>query len=306
MNSNEIKIIGVGGGAHNVLMSISSNAIENVDYIDCNTDTNSLKNGQLQHKLQIGVAMTKGIGANGNVEVGRLSAIESKDQIEQLFDKNSKMVIFIAALGGGTGTGATPVMVQIAKAKGLFIMAIVLIPFEFEGEKRFKTAQEGVLELQKQADFVLVIDNNKIREAFGNLGFKSGFAKADRAIGQFIKMLMPGASSKVDRTDIKKLTGRIQQAKSVFFGFGEAQGKFRKRKAIEDALKNALSDRDDMDGVRNVFLHIGFGNTEISVDEMAQINEAVLQNVGNDANIIISSAQDSSRGDSLSIVIIAS
>lgn len=306
MNSNEIKIIGVGGGAHNVLMSISSNAIENADYIACNTDTISLKKGQLQHKLQIGVAMTKGIGANGNVEVGRLSAIESKDKIEQLFDNNSKMAIFIAALGGGTGTGATPVMVQIAKEKGLFIMAIVLIPFEFEGEKRFKIAQEGVFELQKQADFVLVIDNNKIREAFGNLGFKSGFGKADRAIGQFIKMLMPGTSSKVDRTDIKKLTERIQQAKSVFFGFSEAQGKFRERKAIEDALKNALSDREDIDGVRNVFLYIGFGNTEISVDEMAQINEAVLQNVGNDANIIISSAQDSSLSDSLSIVLIAS
>lgn len=306
MNSNEIKIIGVGGGAHNVLMSISSNAIENVDYIDCNTDTNSLKNGQLQHKLQIGVAMTKGIGANGNVEVGRLSAIESKDQIEQLFDKNSKTAIFIAALGGGTGTGATPVMVQIAKEGGLFTIVIVLIPFEFEGEKRYKTAQQGVFELQKLADFVLVIDNNKIREAFANLGFKSGFAKADRAIGQFVKMLIPKASSKVDRTDIKKLTERLQKAKPIFFGFGEAQGKFRERKAIEDALKNALSDREDIDAVRNVFLHIGFGNTEISIDEMAQINEAVVQNAGNDANIIITSAQDGSLGDSLSVVLLAS
>jgi cell division protein FtsZ len=306
MNSNEIKIIGVGGGAHNVLMSISSNAIENADYIACNTDTISLKKGQLQHKLQIGVAMTKGIGANGNVEVGRLSAIESKDKIEQLFEENSKMAIFIAALGGGTGTGATQVMVQIAKERGLFTIVIVLIPFEFEGEKRYKTAQQGVVVLQKLADFVLVIDNNKIREAFGNLGFKSGFGKADGAIAQFIKMLMPGASSKVDRTDLKKLTERIQQAKSVFFGFGEAQGKFRERKAIEDALKNALSDREDIDGVRHVFLHIGFGNTEISVDEMAQINEDVLQNAGNDANIIISSAQDSNLGDSLSVVLIAS
>lgn len=306
MNSKEIKIIGVGGAAQNVLLSISSNGIDNTDYISCDTDNDSLKNGQLDRKLQLGVAMTKGKGANGNVELGRLSATENKEQIEQLFEEHSKTVIFITALGGGTGTGATPVMVQIAKEKGLFIMAIVLIPFDFEGEKRFKLAQEGVVELQKLADFVLVIDNNKIREAFGNLGFKSGFAKADRAIGQFIKMLMPQASSKVDKTEIKKLTEKIQQAKSVFFGFGEAQGKFRERKAIEDALKNALSDRDDIDGVRNVFLHIGFGNTEISIDEMAQINEAVIQNMGNHTNIIISSAQDNSRGDSISIVVIAS
>lgn len=306
MNSNEIKIIGVGGGAHNVLMSISSNAIENADYIACNTDTISLKKGQLQHKLQIGVAMTKGIGANGNVEVGRLSAIESKDKIEQLFEENSKMAIFIAALGGGTGTGATPVMVQIAKERGLFTIVIVLIPFEFEGEKRYKTAQQGVVVLQKLADFVLVIDNNKIREAFGNIGFKAGFEKPNRAIGQFMKMLMTTASSKIGRTDIKRLTAGIQQAKSVFFGFGEAQGKFRERKAIEDAFKNALSDSEDMEGVENIFLHISFGNTEISVDEMTHINEAIVQNAGNDANIMISAAQDGSLGDSLSVVLIAS
>ena len=306
MNSNKTKIIGVGGGAHNILMSISSNTIENADYIVCNTDTISLKKGQLQHKLQIGVAMTKGIGANGNVEVGRLSAIESKDKIEQLFEENSKMAIFIAALGGGTGTGATPVMVQIAKERGLFTIVIVLIPFEFEGKKRYKTAQQGVVVLQKMADFVLVIDNNKIQKAFGNISFKSSFGKTDRAIGQFIKLLMPAASSKIESNAIKKIIEKIQQDKSVYFGFGEAQGKFRERKVIEDALKNALSYREDIDEVQNVFLHIGFGNKEISIYEMAQINETVVQNAGNDANIIISSAQDGSLCDSLSLVLLAS
>ncbi|WKL44181.1 hypothetical protein [Flavobacterium sp. ZE23DGlu08] len=305
MNSNEIKIIGVGGGAHNVLISISLNAIENVDYIDCNTDNNSLKNSQLENKLQIGVAMTKGIGANGNVELGRLSAIESKDQIEQLFDKNSKTAIFIAALGGGTGTGATPVMVEIAKERGLFTIVITLIPFEFEGETRYKTAQKAVAALQKKADFILVIDNNKIRQAFGNFGLKSGFGKADRAIGQFIKMLIPTYSSQIGSIGIKNILGKIQQGSSVFFGFGEAEGKFRDRKAIEDVLKNALSDREDIDGVQHVFLHISFGDTLISNDEIAQINNSVLQNAGSNATIIISSDYNSSLGDSLSVVLIA-
>lgn len=306
MNKKKLKIIGIGGGAHNVLLSISSNGIDDADYISCDTDKDSLEKGQLERKLQLGVTMTNGIGANGNIELGRLSAIENREQIEQLFAESSKTAIFIAALGGGTGTGATPVMVEIAKERGLFTIVIALIPFEFEGETRYKTAQKAVAALQKQADIILVIDNNKIRQAFGNFGLKSGFGKADRAIGQFIKMLIPTYSSQIGGIGIKNILGKIQQGSSVFFGFGEAEGKFRDRKTIEDVLKNALSDREDIDGVQHVFLHISFGDTLISNDEIAQINNSVLQNAGSNATIIISSDYNSSLGDSLSVVLIAS
>ena len=304
MSSNKIKIIGVGGGAHNVLLSISSNAIENTDYISCDTDPNSLKNGQLEYELLLGAVTTKGIGGKGNSELGRLSAIESKEQVEKMFDEYYKIVIFITALGGGTGTGATPVLLQTANERGIFTIVIVLIPFEFEGETRYKTAQQGVAQLQNGSDFLLVIDNNKIRQAFGNFGIKSGFGKADRAIGQFIKMLILSYTTQNGSIGIITIVQQIQKGTSLFFGFGEAQGKFRDRIAIEDTLKNTLSTREDIDGVQHVFLHICFGTIKITIDEMAQINDAVAQNTGTNATIVISSEQDDSLGDALSIVLI--
>jgi cell division protein FtsZ len=306
MNSNEIKIVGVGDGGLNVLISILSNAIKNIEYIACNTDIKSFNKQLLQHKIQLGIEINKGADTNGNAELGRLAALKSEDKLEQLFDENSKMAILVTALGGGTGTGATPVIAQIAKKRGLFTIAIAFIPFEFEGEKRYRLAQQGVAELQKQTDFVVVIDNNKILQAYGNIGFKAGFEKPNRAVGQFIKMLIKIASSEIDNTEIKKLVQKIQKAKAIFFGFGEAEGQFRDRKVIENALKNALSEREDIDGVQNVFLHIGFGNREISVHEIAQINETAVQNTANNTNITLLVEQDCSLGDSLSVVVLAS
>ena len=304
MDTNEIKIIGIGGAGNNVMRAILSLNIKNADYIVCNTDVQSLLlgKGQFHHKLQIGVETTKGKGSDRNVELGKLSVKESKKQIEQLFDKNSKTAIFIAGLGGGTGTGATPMMSKIAKDKGLFTIAIVHMPFAFESENTHEIANEGITELQKLADYTFVIHNDKIRKAYGNLSFKAGFGKLDSMIAQLLKMLISSGNT----NDLKALIEKIQQGESVFIGFGESQGKFRQRKAIEEALKNALSDRVDIYGVKNIFVHICYGNTKVTIDEMDDIKAAVLQNAGNGANIIISVEEDLVINDSLSIGVLAS
>lgn len=306
MITNEIKIIGVGGCGNNVLKSIAKGNSKNIDYIVCNTDALSLENCQLQHKLQLGTATTNGDGTKGNIELGKLSAIESKQQIEQLFDEHSKVAFFIAGLGGGTGTGATPILVQIAKDKGLCTIVIVYCPFRFEGINRHKIAEEGITELQKQADFTLVIHNNKILKAYGNLGFKESFGKPDRAIGQLLKWLISADNAKIDSNNLEIITNIIKQGPSVFFGFGEAKGEFRARIAIEHALKNNVSDRESIGGVKNILMYFSSGTTEISFDEIAEINEIIQQNVASNAKINISVEEDLTLGDSMLVAIIAS
>jgi len=302
--SNKIKVISVGGAGHNVLETISSNTIENVDYIVCDTDTQSLKKSQLKNKLQLGVTTVN--GTEGNAELGRLLALESSKSISQLFDKNSETAIFIAGFGGGTGTGSIPVMVQMAKEKGLITIVIAYTPFDFEIEMRSKTANKGIEELKKQADFVLVIDNNKIQKAYGNLSFKTGFGNADKAAGHLLKIVTSVSSSNSDTNNLKFLIGNIKQGQSVFFGYGEAQGKFREKEAVYQALKNVLSDREDISGVKNIFINIGHGSTEITINELDKIKEIVMQNAGNEANATILIKEDVTLNDSLSVAIIAS
>ena len=306
MLTNEIKIIGVGGAGNNVLVNLAKGNLKNTDYIACSTDVQFLAKSPLQNKIQIGVTTTKGVGTGGSIELGKLSAIESKEQIEQLFDENSKTAIFIAGLGGGTGTGATPVMVQMAKAKQLFTIAIVYTPFRFEGESRYKIANEGIVELKKYTDFVLVIDNNKIHKAFGSLGFKPIFEKSNKAVEQLIKVLLPNDSTSIYVSDININTKKIKQGKSVFFGFAEFHGTLKENKVIEDALKNALSDREDIVGVVNVFVNINHDNIEITVDELEEINSIVLQKAGSNPNLIITMEKDCACADSVSVAIIAS
>lgn len=306
MTTNEIKIIGVGGCGNNVLKAIAKDTIKNTDYIVCNTDSQSLENNQLPHKLQIGITTTKGVGTDGNSELGRLSVIESKQQIEQLFDQNSKVAIFIAGLGGGTGTGATPLMVKIAKDKGLCTIAIVFTPFRFEGINRHKIAEEAIAELQKQANFTLVLHNNKILKAYGNLGFKASFGKPDRAIGRLLKLLIAADTSKIDSANLEIITNILQQDQAVFFGFGEAKGEFRARKAMDEALKNDLSDRVSINGTKNIFVTFSSGTTQISFDEIEEIKEIIQQNAGSNANITISVEEDQCMEYSIMLTIIAS
>lgn len=305
MDTKELKIIGVGGYSQNILETIANSNLENADYIFCNTDTASLKKNQSCRILQIGKITTDGSGTGGNMELGKLSAIESREQIAQLFDKNSKVAIFIAGFNGGTGIGATPVMVEIAKEKQQFVIAIVHSLYEFVADDRHIVIDEAIARLRCQADFVLVIDNNKIERNHTNHCYKNKFG-TDEYISQFIRMLAFMDSSSNDAGSVKNILERIKKGKSVYFGYGEGQGKFRERKAIFGALKDALSDREDIYGVRNAFIYIRCNNNEIKTNEIAVIRHAVLQNSGNEIEITFSIEKDFTDNDEISIVIIAS
>ena len=180
--SNVIKVIGVGGGGSNAINHMFKQGIKGVDFIVCNTDSQALQSSSVPNKIQLGVNLTEGLGAGANPDVGQQSAIESIADIEKMLDRNTKMVFITAGMGGGTGTGAAPVIAQLAKEREILTVGIVTLPFSFEGKVRQEQALIGIEKLRKQVDSLIVINNNKLREVYGNLGFKAGFSKADEVL----------------------------------------------------------------------------------------------------------------------------
>jgi len=180
--SNVIKVIGVGGGGSNAINHMFQQGIKGVDFVICNTDAQALENSTVPIKIQLGVGLTEGLGAGANPEIGEKAAIESELDIKQMLDLNTKMVFITAGMGGGTGTGAAPVIAKMARELNILTVGIVTIPFEFEGKMRNTQAQKGVERLRAQVDSLIVINNNKLREVYGNLGFKAGFSKADEVL----------------------------------------------------------------------------------------------------------------------------
>jgi cell division protein FtsZ len=180
--SNVIKVIGVGGGGSNAINHMFKQGINGVDFVICNTDAQALENSPIPTKIQLGVNLTEGLGAGANPEIGEQAAVESFEDIKDLLSKNTKMVFITAGMGGGTGTGAAPIIAKQAREMDILTVGIVTVPFQFEGKTRNEQAQAGVEKLRENVDSLIVINNNKLREVYGNLGFKAGFSKADEVL----------------------------------------------------------------------------------------------------------------------------
>lgn len=180
--SNVIKVIGVGGGGSNAINHMFLQGIKGVDFVICNTDAQALQNSGVPNKIQLGVNLTEGLGAGANPEVGEEAAVESLEDLRRMLDTNTKMVFITAGMGGGTGTGAAPIIAKLAKELDILTVGIVTMPFQFEGRTRNEQAQRGVENLRAHVDSLIVINNNKLREVYGNLGFKAGFSKADEVL----------------------------------------------------------------------------------------------------------------------------
>lgn len=181
-NSSIIKVIGVGGGGNNALKHMYETGIHGVDFVICNTDSQTLDNNPVANKVQLGISTTEGLGAGADPEVGEKAAIESIDEIKASLGQNTKMVFITAGMGGGTGTGAAPVIAKVAKEMGILTIGIVTVPFSFEGKRRLEQAEIGLDKLRNNVDSLIVINNDKLRQQFGDLGFKQGFAKADEVL----------------------------------------------------------------------------------------------------------------------------
>jgi cell division protein FtsZ len=304
--SNVIKVIGVGGGGSNAINHMFKEGIKGVDFIVCNTDSQALQNSPVPNKIQLGVNLTEGLGAGANPDVGQQSAIESIPEIEAMLDSNTKMVFITAGMGGGTGTGAAPVIAQLAKERDILTVGIVTIPFQFEGKVRAEQALLGVEKLRKQVDSLIVINNNKLRDVYGNLGFKAGFSKADEVLATasrgIAEVITHHYTQNIDLKDAKTV---LSNSGTAIMGSSTAIGDNRAIEAIKSALDSPLLNDNKITGAKNVLLLIVSGTNEITIDEIGEINDHIQVEAGHNANIIMGVGEDETLGDSIAVTIIA-
>ncbi len=304
--SNVIKVIGVGGGGSNAINHMFKQGIKGVDFIICNTDSQALENSSVPNKIQLGVNLTEGLGAGANPDVGHQSAIESIAEIEKMLDRNTKMVFITAGMGGGTGTGAAPVIAQLAKERDILTVGIVTLPFQYEGKVRMEQAQLGISKLRKQVDSLIVINNNKLREVYGNLGYKAGYSKADEVLATasrgIAEVITHHYTQNIDLKDAKTV---LANSGTAIMGSAVSNGVNRAKEGIIAALDSPLLNDNKITGAKNVLLLIVSGADEITIDEISEINEYIQNEAGHNANIIMGVGEDESLGDSISVTIIA-
>jgi len=304
--SNVIKVIGVGGGGSNAINHMFKQGIKGVDFIVCNTDSQALQNSAVPNKIQLGVNLTEGLGAGANPDVGQQSAIESIADIEKMLDRGTKMVFITAGMGGGTGTGAAPVIAQLAKEREILTVGIVTIPFQFEGKVRQEQALLGIEKLRKQVDSLIVINNNKLREVYGNLGFKAGFSKADEVLATasrgIAEVITHHYTQNIDLRDARTV---LANSGTAIMGSSVAEGENRAKDAIISALDSPLLNDNKITGAKNVLLLIVSGSDEITLDEIGEINDHIQAEAGYNANIIMGVGEDETLGEAIAVTIIA-
>ncbi len=304
--SSIIKVLGVGGGGSNAVNHMFSLGIKDVDFVICNTDAQALQNSPVAVKIQLGENLTEGRGAGSKPEIGRKAAMESMENIKNVLSANTRMVFITAGMGGGTGTGAAPVIAKAARELGLLTVAIVTIPFRFEGQQRIDQAIQGITELQQYVDSLLVINNEKLREVFGDLKLSEAFSHADDVLATAAKgiaeIITVHGYINVDFADVETV---MTKSGVAIMGSASATGEGRALKAIQNALSSPLLNNNDVTGAKSILLNISSGVQEISMDEVGEITDFVHQSADRNALIIWGTSQDDRLGDAVSVTVIA-
>ena len=304
--SNTIKVIGVGGGGSNAVNHMFQQDIKGVDFVICNTDAQALENSSIPNKIQLGVNLTSGLGAGANPEVGEQAAKESIKEIQEMLNTQTKMVFITAGMGGGTGTGAAPIIAKIAKDMDILTVGIVTMPFQFEGRMRSKQAQAGIDELRNNVDSLIVINNNKLREVYGNLGFKAGFSKADEVLSTaargIAEVITHHYKQNIDLHDAKTV---LSNSGTAIMGSAKEEGTSGAKSAIVKALDSPLLNDNKITGAKNVLLLIVSGTNEVTLDEIGEINDFIQTEAGFEANIIMGIGEDKDLGDAIAVTVVA-
>ena len=306
--SSAIKVVGVGGGGSNAVNYMKNQGIRGVDFIICNTDGQALAHSPVETKIQLGATLTEGLGAGANPEVGEQAALESYAEIQAALGTQTKMVFITAGMGGGTGTGAAPVIAKAARELGILTVGIVTAPFSFEGNMRLRQAEQGVERLREHVDSLIVINNNKLREVYGNLGFKQGFMKADEVLSTaargIAEVITHHYSVNIDLRDAKTV---LHNSGTAIIGSAKAAGSTRALTSVRSALDSPLLNDNHIEGARYVLLLIvsGTGEHEVTLDEIGEINDYIQEQAGRQVDIIMGIGEDAHLSDALQVTVIA-
>ncbi len=302
-----IKVLGVGGGGSNAVSHMFDQGIKDVEFVICNTDLQALKASHVPTKIQLGAHLTEGLGAGANPEKGKEAAMESKEEIRDLLSQGTKMAFITAGMGGGTGTGAAPVIAEVARDLDILTVGIVTVPFLFEGNKKNDNAQEGIAEMKKYCDTVLVILNDRLREIYGNLSIRQAFAQADNVLTNAAKsiaeIITVTSEVNVDFEDVKTV---MMRSGAAVMGSSVTSGDGRAIRAAEEALTSPLLNNASIHGAKRILLSIRFGEeAELSMDELSEITDYIQEEAGEDADLIFGQGLDPTLGDQLCVTVIA-
>ncbi|MFM8565866.1 MAG: cell division protein FtsZ [Bacteroidota bacterium] len=306
--SSAIKVVGVGGGGSNAVNYMKNQGIRGVDFIVCNTDAQALTHSPVETKIQLGATLTEGLGAGANPEVGEQAALESYAEIQAALGAQTKMVFITAGMGGGTGTGAAPIIAKASRELGILTVGIVTAPFGFEGNMRLRQAELGIERLREHVDSLIVINNNKLREVYGNLGFKQGFMKADEVLSTaargIAEVITHHYSVNIDLRDAKTV---LHNSGTAIMGSAKASGSTRALSSVRSALDSPLLNDNHIEGARYVLLLIvsGSGEHEVTLDEIGEINDFIQEQAGRQVDIIMGIGEDPHLDDALQVTVIA-
>ena len=306
--SSVIKVIGVGGGGSNAVNHMKNVGVNGVDFIICNTDAQALYHSPVANKVQLGASLTEGLGAGADPEIGRSAAEESIQEIQNILETGTKMCFITAGMGGGTGTGAAPIIAKAAREMGILTVGIVTAPFSFEGKMRADQAEEGIKAMRDAVDSLIVINNDKLRQVYGDLGFRNAFSKADEVLAGAAKgiaeVITNHYTQNIDLRDAKTV---LENSGSALFGTGEGEGAGRAAAAVGAALDSPLLNDNHIKGAKNVLLLLTSGDSEqeVTIDEIGEITDHIQREAGGNANVIMGIGSSEESGSRITCTIIA-
>ena len=307
--SSIIKVIGVGGGGNNALQHMYERGIHGVDFIVLNTDAQALDEHSVSNKVQLGSRTTEGLGAGADPEVGEKAAIESMDDIREALGHNTKMVFITAGMGGGTGTGAAPVVAQVAKELGILTVAIVTLPFDFEGKRRLEQAYSGLEKLRENVDSLIIINNDRLAEQYPDLDYEEAFSQANEVLTNAAKGMAEVITApfkvNIDFRDAKTV---LENSGTALMSIGIASGENRAEDAVKRALDSPLLNDNKITGAKKVMLLILSGDEHKAKMNEIKFISSYIQNEaggGNKADVIFGVGTEDGLGESIKVLVVA-